>query len=176
MNANGTQTIQAFVDANNTINESNENNNKRSIFVTVVKKLPDMVIDKIIFSPPSVTAGGAANITVVVRNNGTANIPSSYSVNVTLTNKNKGVVVRVFSFKLLPVGSTKQFVVAYKTSPKDNTTQQFEAFVDSSNIVVESNENNNKKTGSLQVSVPPNAPTGRFFWVSRMFRRDEHVT
>jgi len=137
--------IKAVVDEEELVNESNEENNKKAGTVTVVKELlPDLVISNFEY-PEKSELGKDENIKIGIRNQGI-----STSEKTKLKLYIGGNPVKEWDISSLPEGeSSELFSEAW--APTSEGPVEIKAVVDEEELVNESNEENNKKAGTVTV-------------------------
>lgn len=149
----GTFRTVAKVDAFNTVNETNEDNNLKILNVVVEARAPDLEITNLTMNPASPTQGAQVAVSAVVKNQG--NLPAGPFVlewnpdafglitpsPATLSSQVNGLAVGQ--------STTVQFNYVYPESGNFRTIAKADAF----NSVAESNEANNLRI--LDVTVEP---------------------
>ncbi|WP_198005240.1 CARDB domain-containing protein [Methanothermococcus okinawensis] len=136
----GTYIIIANIDPNNIIQESNENNNKKSVNITVSK--PDLrmgwtnlpyriIVNKTVTPYLSVYSNTPLNATVVIKVNETGEVLY-----------NKTVYVNYWKY------------LHYNWTPTTNNSYHIVAVIDPYNHIDEQNENNNKLVRKVIVTKP----------------------
>ncbi len=137
--------IKAVVDEENLISESSEENNQETATINVVDNpLPDLIIEDIVPESSAPQIGNLLNITLKVKNQGTA---SSEAVVVKYyINGNEGQDIYVPP--LLPGGDT---AVVFSLTPNTEGQMEVRGLVDSGTAVYESNEANNGFTKIVNV-------------------------
>jgi subtilase family serine protease len=141
--ASGEHNISVVVDAGNVIVESNETNNNASKTITVEKK-PDLCPTDISFSPASPTKGDSVTITAVISNSGCTaaeEFTVSFFVDGALIGNTTNISVNALS-------SSKAELPWRAVSGKRN----IRVFVDSDDVVQESNETNNNASKAITVN------------------------
>lgn len=141
----GSHQIRVYVDADATVAESDENNNRTETFAVVS---PDLVVDDIVVAPPVPSAGTAANFTATVRNGGTASA-GAFRVE---------FKVGALSIGKADVSSLAAGASVNVTSPNWNAVagaHTIHAVADSDLQVAESAEDNNNRSEPFVVAGPP---------------------
>ncbi|MBW9221063.1 right-handed parallel beta-helix repeat-containing protein [Methanothermococcus sp. SCGC AD-155-M21] len=149
-NNTGTYRIIAFVDPNNIINESNESDNTITLSNVLVESVPgpitkpNLLIENIITNTPIYT-GTQTEINISIINNGNENITTTFPVNLTIKNASGDVVyTNMANINGLNISENK--IVTFNWTPNNTGNYSITAFVDSNNIINESNENDNNYT------------------------------
>ena len=141
----------------NQVQESNENNNSSNIVVNCLaitssstdQNLPDLTISDLTCSPTSLTIGQSSSCTITVANNGSGNASlhtlEAFSIN-------KGLTASLYSINgTLTAGEISRVSFSWTcTQP----TTAIRAIVDPTNIIQESNENNNWKEIAVNCTAP----------------------
>ena len=131
--------IKAVVDEANLVNESNEENNQQADTVTVAEQfLPDLVIEDISPGQGGIQVGKLSNITVKVKNQGTApseEVVAKYYINNEAATEN---------IRIPPLSEGAGTDVAFSLTPDKEGSMEVKVFVDSGTSVYESNESNNQ--------------------------------
>ena len=144
-----TLTITAFADCNEVIAESDEDNNTKSLSVSIIEpQLPDLTITSFTAGAASYETGKTMTFTVTVKNQGTAASGSAY-----LSLSGSGISTYKQSIGALAVGGTKQLTFSIP-APGSAQTLPLTAFADCDEVVAESNENNNTKSLSVSIIKP----------------------
>lgn len=148
----GTKYILSYVDPSNAINESNENNNIGAAPITLTSAVvnkPDLTVTSSFSSPSSVTSDGSTILlNVNFKNQGSGNA-GGYTVKYYLSetnnyNSNTAVLLATQSYGALSAGGSSAASL-YLTIPAglNAGTKYILSYVDPSNAINESNENNN---------------------------------
>ena len=139
----------AFADCDEVIAESNENNNTKSLSVSIIKPLlPDLTITSFTAGAASYETGKTMTFSVTVKNQGTAASGSAY-----LSLSGSGISTYRQSIGALGVGGTKQLTFSVP-APDAAQTLTITAFADCDEVVSESNEGNNTKSLSVSIIKP----------------------
>jgi len=155
VNLSGSVIFKVVVDENNTIVESNENNNSAEITTNVNQAIIDLVIDSVKTSVNKPKVGQKVSIQVKVRNNGNVKA-ANVKINVYLGDNNN---ISAPNFTDI-ISSINKNAVASKsfswTIPNNisATNYPIRAVVDPDNSITESNELNNSKTYLLNLTAP----------------------
>ncbi len=140
------QVINIVADIDNSISESNEDNNE----YTFILPVPDLVIDEITWSPVSPTENTSVTFTVTIRNQGGAQSDSfpvsCYVDNVLLTSVDIGQIQS-------GIQATSTF-----TWEAQAGSHTIKTVADEYNDIVESDESNNEKTAVISIPIPPAPP------------------
>ncbi len=140
------QVIKIIADTENTVLESNEDNNE----YTFILPVSDLVIDEITWSPENPTENTTVTFTVTVRNQGgvqSDSFPVSCFVdNVLLTSAEIGPIQP-------GIQATSNFT--WEAQAGSHTIRMV---ADEYNEIIETNESNNEKTVVLSVAIPPAPP------------------
>jgi subtilase family serine protease len=158
----GTKYILSYVDPSNSIDESNENNNigaaALSVTSTPVNK-PDLTVTSSFSTPSSITTdGNTILLNVNFKNQGTGNSPAfavKYFLSETSAyNSATAVLLATQSYNALSAGSSSAASI-YLTIPSGLSagTKYILSYVDPSNSIDESNENNN--IGAAPITITP---------------------
>ena len=132
----GTHTIKAIADANNNVAETNENNNEKTVTLSV--SAPDLIIQGVTWSRVSPLTGDEVSFTVTVKNQGDQTAGSSY-INYYIDNSSRG---RHYIEEIVPGATvTRTFTWRVQTD-----SCVFKVIIDEANNIKESNESNNEKT------------------------------
>ena len=144
----GTYTLQFVADVDAEVREGNENDNSRTITVTVHPKI-DLVVSNITFSDSTPSTGQTVTVTATLSNTSTANSPV-FNCKWFLGGVQKGY----FSVWVPGGGTVKPSI---QWTPNAVATYQWKFVADVDAHVSESNESNNSYTRSVSVgcSVPP---------------------
>lgn len=143
----GSHAIKAVADGENYINESDESNNTKTVTLgTSRPPLSDLTVQNIIWSPGKPSAGDNVTFSITVKNQGSNQANPSY--------------IACYIDVTLPVS-----VPVHRINAGNSVTETFtwvaqagshtvKAVADSSNVIDESDETNNEKTATLDVSAP----------------------
>ena len=144
-----TLTLTAFADCDEAVSESNEDNNTKSLSVSIVEsQLPDLTITAFTAGAASYETGMTMTFSVTVKNQGTAASGSAY-----LSLSGNGISTYKQSIGALAVGGTKQLTFSIPV-PSSAQTLTLTAFADCDEVVAESNEGNNTKSLSVRITEP----------------------
>jgi len=147
-----TYELRAVVDPDNVIDESNETNNEMTVTVEV-QSLPDLtVLDVEVEGTPIANEIATVNVTIANVGEGDAG-----EFNVSLYEKFDGEPIELVDVKTvdsLMAGEVK--IVEFEWTPSEAGTYLLGAWVDSDNVVDESNETNNIMTVTVEVLEPAN--------------------
>ena len=138
----------AIVDVDNTVDESNENNNEKYIEFTVVPvEKPDLIVKSITMNPTSPLVDQDITFTVVVKNIGNGN-SNSCKLAIKVGGETYG------KYYVIPALATNQTFTVKRTEDL-GVAQNYRttAIVDIEKVVNESNEGNNEKY--IQFTVIP---------------------
>ncbi|MFC1953368.1 CARDB domain-containing protein [Chloroflexota bacterium] len=135
----GNHLIQMVIDEGNTVSESNETNNEKS--ATISSLDPDLIIQTITWSPVNPLVGTNVTFTVTIMNQGDGKainpLVAFHVDDERLDSKSLGV---------LASGETSDTTFIWLAQPESH---DIELIVDPGNSILESNENNNKKTADV---------------------------
>ncbi|MFF5291481.1 CARDB domain-containing protein [Paractinoplanes globisporus] len=144
--AQGSYPLSAVVDPANTVAEQNNDNNTlaaSSPLVVAQAPGPDLQVLSVTSNPASPAAGASVSFTVAVNNRGTTTAAATTTrvvVNGTTLNANTAAVA---------AGSTVNVSLGTWTATSGGAT--IVATADATNVVAETNENNNSRTASIVV-------------------------
>ncbi len=153
-NMNGAQIFKVTVDADNKIVESNEKNNEAETLINVVKAGRDLFIESLKPSPTKPKVGQQVSWKITVRNSGNAkanNIKVNFYGDNTSSNPTASLVIPNIAKNISTMKIVKWTVPA-NVSPAVNYTVR--ASVDPDNTIDETNETNNIKTASINLTAP----------------------
>ncbi|NQE54966.1 hypothetical protein C5S29_15415 [ANME-1 cluster archaeon GoMg3.2] len=141
----GNHNLKAVADINKDIHECNEGNNENQKDIKV--EGPDLIVKEI--SPASdLIIGVTTDINIVVENQGECSaIP--FVINYSIDGAEESTIAVTSS-----IGPHTTETVHFSWTPNSCDIHQITAMADSSNIVPECDENNNKKTQSVDVKGP----------------------
>lgn len=135
----GVHKIQAVVDPQRKVPESDETNNTRTITFPALP--PDLIIEQITWMPPEPAIGDTVTFTVTVRNQGEAS--SGYAYMVYYVDN-----IQIATGRVNPISynATDNQTFAWTLTPGEHIVK---AFVDITDIVDESDETNNEGSTTL---------------------------
>jgi PGF-pre-PGF domain-containing protein len=142
----GTVEVSAKVDEENSVVETEENNNERTEMLTFKKTdLPDLVIEGVSFNPENPESGQEVTITATVKNqgnvaSGTTNV--EYYSNEAYLGKSEVLSIEA--------GQSEQTEFLWGSGTE--STVEITAKADSGNSVPETDENNNERTETLTIN------------------------
>ncbi len=140
----GTHAIRAVADNSNTVTESNEGNNSRTVDYSGTLA-PDLIVLSISSSPATPAAGQTVTFTVTVKNQGNATAQGFFT-GYYIDNVFQGQSDMVLS---LAAGSTVTQVFQWTALQGSHA---FKAFTDyNNNLVLENNETNNQSQVNLTI-------------------------
>jgi hypothetical protein len=151
----GQHEARAFVESQCLIKEIGESNNQRVRRYNVAG--PDLAVTNIVVSPTTSNPGGAASVTVTVKNIGTNDVvvpfklDTWFNLGVTPACGATGSVTEVING--LAVGAERSFTYNFNV-PDGAGTYQVRAFADSGCVVGETTESNNHLAQSYTVRGP----------------------
>ncbi|MEO0294250.1 MAG: CARDB domain-containing protein, partial [candidate division WOR-3 bacterium] len=146
----GTNTIWAWVDAEDSVKESNENNNRLMTTVEItLPSLPDLGIRDIEFLPPEPKEGDIVRITGVVENSGIS--ISNFRVNFYSDGSLIGSEIINDSLK---TGETVPVEIEWDTYGWSGT-HEIELYADPSNLIEELSEDNNTMSKTIIIGPSP---------------------
>jgi len=139
----GERLLKVEVDQDDEVPESDENNNNITGTVTIILKLPDLVVESI-NNPSNIEIGTTYPVTVTIKNNGPGN-SSGGSVSL----YNGSTLLGTQMLGTINSGDSYQF--NYNWTPSLVGENNLRAHVDPENAVQEVNENNNQLTKMVVV-------------------------
>jgi subtilase family serine protease len=140
----GAHIIRAVVDCDNSITETNEDNNDKTFAFSVLA--PDLVVEEISWTPENPSIGQKVTFTVTVKNQGNKKSGAS-SVNLYL----EGSLLSSRSVPWLDVGDNATATYTLTAVPGSHA---IEAAADSLHQVNESDETNNAMTATYATAAP----------------------
>jgi len=151
----GSVIFKAVADLDNTIVESDENNNSAEIKANIEEAKIDLIVDSIKTSVAKPKVGQKVSIQVKVKNNGNIKA-TNVKVNIYLGDNNN---ISAPNFTTIIFGVNKGAVASKSfswTIPNNisATNYPIRAVVDPDNSITESNELNNSKTHLLNLTAP----------------------
>ncbi len=155
LNLKGTVVFKAVADPDNTIVESNENNNSAEINAQINQAIIDLVVDSVKTSVNKPKVGQKVSIQVKVRNNGNTKA-TNVKLNVYLGDNNH-LSSPNFTIIISSINKTSVASKSFSWTIPNNisaTNYPIRAVVDPDNSIVESNELNNSKTYLLNLTAP----------------------
>lgn len=142
-------TVTAFADCYDTITESNESNNTRSVSVMIEEPLlPDLTITSLTADSASYETGDVMIFTAIVKNQGDAVAESAY-----LSLSGNGIGTYRQSIGTLAVDATKQLSFSVY-APETAQSLTLTVFADCDEIIVEEDETNNTKSITVEIFKP----------------------
>lgn len=155
----GIRRIQVVADPNNFVPETNEDDNSATQSLTILTGAqPNLAMSasNIAFSPPDPTEGDEVTITAVVLNNGAV---AAEQVIVQFVDVTNGGFVPIGAEQFLddvPPGGSTAVSATYDTTGKAGS-RKIQLLIDSNNLIVEQDENDNEATATLAVEAAPMA-------------------
>lgn len=146
----GQHPIKAVVDELNNNRESNETNNEYT--VTFSTAAPDLIIDKIVWSPLNISKNDAVSITATVKNQGSGRADVC-QLAYYIDNELKSIL----PVSALEAGASVNITFSWQALSGNH---EVKTVVDYYKIVTESDENNNEKTSTLSTLAPDLTVTG----------------
>jgi len=145
-----TYTSDAKIDSTNHINESDENNNTKTLSIPVSQGYADLVVDSISFSPSTPISGQDTTITITYKNTGYRKVTQNVALKwwQSTSAPTPGCTIIVGD---IDKGETKTATCHY-TFPSWYPSLTTRAQIDTNNEEVEVNENNNTLTKNVTVS------------------------
>ena len=143
------------------VTEMDNSNNCRASATTVQVTRPDLVITAVSNPPPTVTRGGRFAVTETVKNNGVVSSASSTTRYYLSPDGEKGsgdtLLTGSRGVPILPAGASSSGPAISLTVPSTTPPglHYLLACADDAAVVIETNENNNCKASSSQVTVGP---------------------
>jgi len=153
-NMNGPQIFKVEVDPDNTVAELNDNNNTAEKTINVEKAQRDLFIEYIKANPAKPKVGQQVTWTVKVRNNGNAKatgVKLNFYADNTSANPTNVITINSISANT-GVAKAIKWTVPANISPALNYTVR--ATADPDNQIDETNEANNTKTASINITAP----------------------
>ncbi|MCP2519666.1 hypothetical protein NLC26_00445 [Candidatus Aminicenantes bacterium AC-708-M15] len=141
--APGKYALMGFVDSKNTIVESDENNNKKTIYFEVERKLPDLIVEKVWQEPNPAILSNWVTFKASILNKGEGPA-EAFEVSQTLggaTTKEKTTIING-----LKPNERKTVSFRWQLPFHIGTAVQYTCFVDKSKKIKELSENNNYKS------------------------------
>jgi len=135
----GSHTFKGFVDKDNTIPESDETNNEKTV-TFLPTSLSDLVIQDITWSPTNPSIGDPVTFTTIIKNQGSGSSSNS-RVYFYLDGSTSSFTYKDFGG--LSAGATATVTFTWNVLSGSHT---FRGFVDKDNSIPESDETNNEKT------------------------------
>lgn len=148
----GSATIKAVVDLHNVIREANETNNERTEKLscpTAPANKPDLTIK--LSGPPTARAGERISLPIVVTNIGTADAPGGYKTSITVTPSITGDIHEPAIGPHIGSGGISISLMGGVTIPNPGI-YEICATVDSTNIVSEMREDNNRSCIKITIT------------------------
>ncbi|MBI5389131.1 VCBS repeat-containing protein [Candidatus Woesearchaeota archaeon] len=154
----GRHILGAFLDYEQQVPETNENNNDQKVRIDVGPMLlPDLVPLSIGTSPQYPYENEMFNISVLIVNNGTENITEEFDVHVVVEPKGGSPLVNPLlqpvnfncAFSSLDLGETN--TCSSLLSIEKAGTYRIKAFVDYGSIIAEASDRNNEKTAQINI-------------------------
>ena len=153
--SDGSYTLTLEVDVTDKVEESNEGNNSTTFNILVggATGTPDLEVvpatDSTPFlNPSSIAYGGTSWVSFGIRNNGTADVTSSYVVR---TTDDVGFSIDSVESFDIPAGSTVDFIQYGAYAGAVTGTRTVTVTVDITNAITESDETNNSYSGTVVV-------------------------
>ena len=144
----GSHTIKAVADSNNTVTESDETNNEKTVTFSTIA--PDLIIETINWSPAGPSIGDNITFTVTIKNQGISKA-GSFRVHLYIDGSSRGYQ----AVQEIDADATATETFIWIAEADSHTIK---AVADSDNKVTEIDETNNEKTVTFSISLPP-APT-----------------
>lgn len=140
--------VKAVADSLDEVDESTEENNKRTDTVSVTCDKPDLIIQDISWSPSNPKQGDTVTFTIKIKNQGSGDAGASYVEFCA----GVGYIPIHSSVPALSSGSTYTWTLTW---PADKCgDRQVSAKADGGNYVAESDEGNNVRTATMNVACP----------------------
>ncbi|MFC1913652.1 CARDB domain-containing protein [Chloroflexota bacterium] len=147
----GSHAIKTAADSSNIIAENDETNNEKTVFFSPIA--PDLVIETITWSPENPSAGDSMTFTVILRNQG--NDRADYS---RLAYYIDGLSRGYHDIEDIEAGSA---LTSTFTWTAETGSHAIKVVADANNMIVESDESNNRKTLNLP---PPDLILQNIAW------------
>jgi subtilase family serine protease len=132
----GTHSIRIVADAENTIEESDESNNERT--VSISSALPDLIVESVAWTPNNPSVGANVTFSVTVRNLGAG--AATYSNAMPYMD---GERLDSISFDAINPGAAHVTTFIW---PAQEGSHTLKIVIDPNNTILESDESNNEKT------------------------------
>ncbi|MEG1513385.1 MAG: CARDB domain-containing protein [Clostridia bacterium] len=143
-------TLTATADYYNHVAESNENNNTGTGSVTIIGERPDLTVTALTADAGSYKPDERVTITATVKNNGIVSCPASK-----LCLTGDGITAQTKSVSAISAGGTQTVTFSFAAPYViRNKTYAITAATDPDNLITESNESNNSRSGRFMVSNP----------------------
>jgi subtilase family serine protease len=146
----GQHPLKAVVDEMNNVKESNETNNERT--VTFSTAAPDLIIEKIVWSPLNISKNDTVSVNATVKNQGSGTADSCQMAYY-IDNELKSTLEVI----ALQAGASVNITFNWTALPDKH---EIKAVIDYYKNVTEIDENNNEKTASLVTLIPDLTVTG----------------
>jgi len=143
----GSHSIKAVADAPNRVTESDETNNEKTVSFMV--NPPDLIISDITWSPVNPAVGSSVTFTVNMKNQGITNALASqvyYYID------DSGIMVDFDYVDSIPAGGSTTATFQWDAQSGSHSVK---AVADAPYLISESDETNNEKTLSFQISSTP---------------------
>ncbi len=158
----GTHTIDAVVDVDNLIEESDESNNSRSKTLVVQSAPtaagPDLVVTGVTHSPSSPKAGDTVTFTATVKNQGDTATPSGTVLGVGFSDSLGSTIAFSDTHTSSLAAGASVKLTSNKSWEALAGTQNITAWVDDVNRIPESDESNNTLSMSVVVAAGSTTP------------------
>ncbi len=168
----GAHTITVDADAYNYIKESDEGNNRYQANISL--PYPDLVVERLNYSPATFVTGQPVTLRATVRNNGTGAILSGnyYYERVDFYIDNTWVCYSYLYADLYP-GESINLSCSWSATPGSHTLK---AVVDTPNRITESNESNNALEAAMARVEPPDLVVENISWSPQSFVTGDRIT
>ncbi|MEZ4712988.1 MAG: CARDB domain-containing protein [Caldilineaceae bacterium] len=160
----GERRIQVAVDPSNSIEESDETDNRAAkTLVVSPPKVPNLMIQPsaIEFAPAKPVEGDQVMVTMTVANNGTAPVSDVQVLVTDVTDNGSDPVGEPLVIESLGAGESATLNTTYDTNGKAGS-RQIQVTVDPDDAIEETNEDDNQATKTIPVAsedeTPPDAP------------------
>ena len=145
----GPMEVKMVVDSGEAVYESNETNNQLVKIINVKALPPDLKIESISLNPESPKLGENVTFTVKIKNNGLGDASSNeLKYNINGTNETYSGKIQV---PALSAGNSASGTFSW--TPRGEGQIEIKAIVDATGVVLESDENNNELTRTVQITV-----------------------
>ncbi len=137
----GTHQLSVLADSGGTVSESNEKNNKSAVkSVTVKAATRDLVVSSISVSKSSILEGQSLKLSFTVKNNGNSSTARLFMLGV----YDNGKRIASANLAAFSAGETRSYTYTVPANKLSVGTHQFYVKVDDTNVISETNGDNNK--------------------------------
>ena len=165
----GSHTFKAVVDKDNTLTESDETNNEKTITFSATS-LSDLVVQNINWTPTSSSIGDAITFAATIKNQGNGSSSNGY-VHFYFDDSNTHYTYQ--SFAGITAGSTTTVSFTWKAQGGFHILK---AVVDKTNAVIESDESNNEKNITFSTVALPDFIIQNITWTPKSCTIGDTIT